>query len=88
MPVSNLAITVAISYADIDMADMLVPGLVIKNFVVIAAILSVNTIGEYTFQFSRFPDYGKAPRLRSNRSTSTPLYEDGAFPTSWLKVSI
>ncbi|XP_050046946.2 Na(+)/citrate cotransporter-like [Dermacentor andersoni] len=50
-PVASTAITVVVSYAEISIADLLIPGLMIKAFVVTSVLLSVNTIGEYVFNF-------------------------------------
>lgn len=50
-PVASTAITVVVSYAEISIADLIVPGLMIKAFMVTSVLLSVNTIGEYVFNF-------------------------------------
>ncbi|XP_037514786.2 uncharacterized protein LOC119391184 [Rhipicephalus sanguineus] len=55
-PVSCTAITVVVSYAEISIADLLIPGLMIKAFMVTSVLLSVNTIGEYVFNFDEI-DY-------------------------------
>ncbi|XP_042146391.1 solute carrier family 13 member 5-like [Ixodes scapularis] len=69
MPASNLAITVVISYADITVSDLLLPGLMIKCFTITAVLLAMNTIGQLVFHFSHFPEHLKA--LGRNGSTAS-----------------
>ncbi|XP_077531781.1 uncharacterized protein LOC144144290 [Haemaphysalis longicornis] len=50
-PISSTAVTIVVSYAEIRVADLLVPALMIKAFTITSVLLSINTVGEFVFDF-------------------------------------
>ncbi|XP_064460345.1 uncharacterized protein LOC135370511 isoform X2 [Ornithodoros turicata] len=65
MPASNLAITVAASYADIRTEDLFFAGLSIKCFTLLALLLTINAFGNYIMNFSDIPEEFARPSRAS-----------------------